>query len=225
MVLPALAAEHDLRVFDLNPPRADISGVDYVRGDVADFAALSAAAAGAEALVFMAMGPMAGWGSAANAAAHFDVAVKGLHLALRAAHEQGIGHAVYTSSMSVYREPRDAQNPYPDETVAPDCTDFYGLAKRSGEQICLSAAAEYGMSVVALRLCHPVPDSEWPPADPARAGIATSARDTARAILCGLRYRGRGFDLVTISGHSGGRLLSIEKAARTLRWEPLDPVG
>src|SRR5262245_55590392 len=94
LTLPALTAEHDVRVFDLRPPRVEVA--DYVAGDVADFAALRGAMAGREALVFMAMGPMADWGSPENAAAHFDVSVKGLYLALRAAHESGIGHAVYT---------------------------------------------------------------------------------------------------------------------------------
>jgi nucleoside-diphosphate-sugar epimerase len=225
MVLPALAAEHELRVFDLKPPRSDVPGVEYTGGDIADFDALSAAMADREALVYMAMGPIGEWGTPRTVAAHFDVAVKGLHLALRAAHEAGIDHAVFTSSMSVYQEPRDADNPYPDETVPPDCTDFYGLAKRCGEQVCLSAVAEYGMSVVALRLCHPVPDDQWPPADPGKASIGTSGRDTARAILRGLGHRGHGFEPFTISGNAGGRLLSIEKAGRVLDWAPLDPVA
>lgn len=225
MVLPALATQHELRVFDLRPPRADLSGVDYVRGDIADYAGLSTAMHDREALVYMAMGPLGDWGSPANAAAHFDVAVKGLHLALRAAHEAGIGHAVFTSSMSVYQEPRDTANPYPDETVQPDCTDFYGLAKRCGEQVCQSAVAEYGMSVVALRLCHPVPDEQWPPADPGKASIGTSGRDTARAILRGLEFRGHGFEAFTISGEAGGRLVNIAKAGRVLGWTPLDPVA
>jgi nucleoside-diphosphate-sugar epimerase len=221
LVLPSLATEQEVRVFDLQPPRSP--DVEYVFGDVRDFAGLRSAAADRDALVFMAMGSMADWGSPANAAAHFDVSVTGLYLALRAAHEVGIGHAVYTSSMSVYREPRSPENPYPEETVPADATDFYGLAKRCGEQVCLSAVAEYGMSVVALRLCHPVAD--WPPADPHKVGIATSGRDTARAILRGLDYRGHGYEAFTISGHAAGRMLSIEKARRVLDWSPVDPIG
>ncbi len=220
LVLPLLAAEHKVRVFDLKPPRS--SDVEYVTGDVRDYAGLRAAALDCDALVFMAMGPMTDWGSPANAAAHFDVSVTGLYLALRAAHDAGIRHTVFTSSMSVYGEPRSPENPYPAETAPADATDFYGLAKRCGEQVCVSAVAEYGMSVVALRLCHPVAD--WPPAEPHKASIATSGRDTARAILRGLAYRGHGFEAFTISGDAAGRMLSIEKARRILDWSPLDPI-
>jgi len=223
MVLPHLAEAHELRVFDLKPPRAD--NVEYVAGDILDFGAVSAAAEGRDALVFMAMGPMAGWGEPANAALHFDVAVKGLYLALRAAAEQGIKHTVFTSSMSVYSEPRDVDNPYPDETVPPDCTDFYGLAKRCGEQVCASAVAEHGMSVVALRLCHPTAPENWPNSLPHRASIATSARDVAAAIGLGLEYRGHGFEPFAISGDNAGHLVKTAKARRVLGWEPLDPVS
>ena len=72
-----------------------------------------------------------------------------------------LGHVPMCRNLALHRlegTPTSVQpvkpptGPVPVETVPPDCTDFYGLAKRCGEQICLSAVAEYGMSVVALRL-------------------------------------------------------------------------
>lgn len=220
LVLPHLAQHHDLRVFDLRPPRGDVDA-EYVEGDIRDFDAVSAAMAGADALLFMAMGPVAPWGTPANARAHFDVAVPGLYLCLRAAREHGIEHAVYTSSMSVYREGGGRR--YPDESIEPDAIEFYGFAKRLGEQICANAVDLGGPSVVALRLCHPIADDEFPATDnPVKAVIGTSARDTARAILAGLDYRRHGFEAFAISGDAAEQLVPIGRARDVLGWEPLD---
>lgn len=223
LTLPYLAERHEVRVFDLKPPRSDVEA-EYVGGDIRDFEALRSAAEDRDALVFMAMGPMADWGSPENGRLHFDVAAGGLYLALRAAHENGITHAVYTSSMSVFslrgHVQRDA---YPDETVPPDATGFYGLAKRFGELVCQNAVLEYGMSVVALRLCFPVADEEFPITEPPeRAAICTSARDVAGALLAGLTYQGHGFEAFGISGDAAERKVSIRKAREVLGWSPLD---
>ncbi|GAB3425190.1 hypothetical protein GCM10027569_61740 [Flindersiella endophytica] len=223
MVLPHLAASHEIRVFDLKPPRSDLS-LDYTAGDLRDYDKLRAAADGRDALVFMAMGPMAGWGSPDNAWSHFEVATGGLHNALRAAHEAGIGHAVYTSSMSVYGETGDT--PYPDESVTPNATNFYGLAKRFGEQVCAAACSAYGMSLVALRFCFPTAEADWPRTDhPVKRILATSARDSARAIQAGLdrARQGHGFEAFGISGDTGKRRIDTTPARTVLGWEPLDP--
>jgi nucleoside-diphosphate-sugar epimerase len=226
MVVPILANRHEVRVFDLNPPRTE---VEYIAGNIGDFAALRSAADGRDALVYMAMGPLPGFGEPDNAALHFDVAVKGLYLALRAAHDAGIDHAVFTSSMSVFHESFPLTGmptePYPDETVAPDSTNFYGMAKRCGEEVCRAAVAESGMSVVALRLCHPVANEEWPPERPDKAAFGTSGRDTADAILRALEYRGHGFEPFGISGDTTGRYVSTDKARRVLGWSPQDAIS
>lgn len=223
LTLPYLAERHEVRVFDLKPPRSDVEA-EYVGGDLRDFEALRAAAEGRDALLFMAMGPMADWGSPENGRLHFDVAAGGLYLALRAAHESGITHAVYTSSMSVYslrgHEPRTA---YPDETVPTDATGFYGLAKRFGELVCEGAVLDYGMSVVALRLCFPVADDEFPLTEPReRAILCTSARDVAAALLAGLDRQGHGFEAFGISGDGTERMISLRKAREVLGWSPRD---
>jgi nucleoside-diphosphate-sugar epimerase len=226
LVLPHLAKRHELRVFDLKPPRSDVD-VEYVGGDLRDFDALLAAASGCDALLFMAMGPMSAWGSPEGARQHFDVAAGGLYLALLAAHEVGITHAVYTSSMSVFSLRGHIQREaYPDESAEPDATGFYGLAKRFGELVCQNAVLEYGMSVVALRLCFPVSDEEFPITDNEHRGtICTSARDVAAAIQAGLDYRGHGFEAFGISGDAAERMVSIRKARDLLGWSPLDPTS
>lgn len=249
LVLPYLAEHHDVRVLDLKPPRDDVA-VDYVPGDLRDVRLVARAVEGMDAILFMAMGPMAGWGTPDNARAHLEVAVPGLHTALRAAHDAGITHAVYTSSMSVYGEPpaglpddpqaapgthdvvlddgapveaSGSRERYPDESVPPDATDYYGLAKRLGEEVCRNASEAWGMSVVALRLCHPVADADFPRTDhPRIRAICTSARDVARALLAALSRRGHGFEAFAISGDGGERLVTLTRAREVLGWTPLD---
>lgn len=225
LVLPYLAEHHELAVFDLKPPVADVA-VDYHAGDLRDVAAVRRAVDGADQLLFMAMGPLAGWGTPDNARLHLEVAVPGLHTALEAAHDAGIERAVYTSSMSVFTAPRasgGSRDCYPDESVPPDATNFYGLAKRLGEEVCRNAVLEWGMDVVALRLCHPTADAEFPRTDdPHTQTICTSARDTARALLAALDFRGTGFEAFGISGDGAERLVPISKAREVLGWHPLD---
>ncbi|MBB4960818.1 NAD-dependent epimerase/dehydratase family protein [Micromonospora polyrhachis] len=221
MILPHLARQHEIRVLD---PRPSAPGPwEYVAGDATDFAAVTEAAVDTDALVYLAMGPLAGWGEVANVAAHFDANVKGLHLALWAAAEAGVRHAVVASSMSVYPNPADDET-YPDPDTPPGATDFYGLTKRLGEQVGQAAVAEHGISLVALRLCLPTPDDRWPRDDDRWSRtIATSARDTASAVDAALAYRGHGFTALTISGDAAGRMTNIDAARRLLDWEPQDP--
>jgi nucleoside-diphosphate-sugar epimerase len=222
LVLPYLAEHHELTVFDLRPP-AEPAHSTFVRGDLRDARSVRGAVDGSDAVVFMAMGPTTGWGSPDNARTHLEVAVAGLNVALQTAHDADIPHAVYTSSMSVYNTP-SGRRQFPDESVPPDATNFYGLAKRLGEEVCRNAVLAWDMSVVALRLCHPTADAEFPRSDAPSLTrtISTSARDTARALLAALEYRGHGFEAFCISGDAGEQRVSLAKARTTLGWEPLD---
>jgi nucleoside-diphosphate-sugar epimerase len=222
MVAPMLAKQHSLRVFDLGEPSYD--GGEYVRGDVNDPDALMAAAEGMESILYMAMGSESLWRepklSAAARASHFDVNVKGLYLALLAAHAHGIGQAVYTSSMSVYA--RNAAGRFiADEDMPGDATHCYGFTKRLGEEVCRNACREWGMDINALRLFLPMPDEKWlaevPEGNPK---IWTAASDVARAILAALDFRA-GFQAFTISGDYEQKYMSLAKAKRFLNWEPL----
>ena len=227
LVLPFLAQRHDLRVFDLRPP-IDPS-LEYVHGSACDPVALAGAVLDMDAILYMAMGshPHVGGGAGRIEArvTAFDVNVKGLHLALYAAHMAGIQHAVYTSSMSVYTG-KGVGRVEADEDTPPDATDAYGFTKRLGEEVCRNACREWGMSVNALRLFQPVPEEKW--LAEARRGEPTpwtTAGDTARALLAALEYRD-GFQAFTISGDYGQKLMNLAKAKRLLDWEPLArPIG
>lgn len=238
MVLPHLTAAHQIRVLDLAEPATPVPGVEYHAGDLHDVDLVAALAGGVDSLVFMAMGPARDWGHPTTARAHLDVAVPGMYAALTGVHRAGVGHMVYTSSMSVYRYPLDGKEPppdqpspvderlarYPDETAPPDASDFYGLAKRLGEAVCHNATVEWGMDAVCLRLCFPTAPDEWPRRGTAmKRAIATSARDVAAAIDAALARRGKGFDLYAISGDARERTVSLAKAKRELGWAPRDP--
>ena len=219
LVLPMLAQHHVLRVFDLRPPPEP--QWEYVEGSIGDFHALRRAAEGMDALLYMAMGSKE-FATPEAIATNFDVNVKGVYLALLAAHEAHVTHAVYTSSMSVYDGDLMTQY-FADEDTPPDATHFYGLTKRMGEDMCRNAAHVWNMSVNALRLCHPTPDDRW------RAEtnwdvptIATAGSDVARALLAALEYRGEGFEAFMIGGDYQQKILNMAKAKRLLGWEPLE---
>jgi nucleoside-diphosphate-sugar epimerase len=217
MVLPALAQRHTLRVFDLRPP-ADPAW-EYVAGSIGDLDALVSAAAGVDALLYMAMGEKV-FDTTSGITTNFDVSVKGVYLALYAAHQAGATHAVYTSSMSVYGGDL-LKRYFPDEEITPDAGEMYGLTKRLGEEVCRNATRAWGMSVNALRLCLPTPNDEW--RTTTRHGtptIATSASDVARALLAALEYRA-GFQPFMISGDYEQQFMDMSKARRLLGWAPL----
>lgn len=215
-VLPLLSVHHRVRVFDRQPP-AD-ARLTYIPGDVTDRDALAAAAAGCDALVWLAMGVPTD-----DPHASFDVNVKGLHLALDAACAAGVRHAVVASSMSVYDDINrwDRGAYFPDEDRAPDSAHVYGMTKRLGEEVCRSVVRRQRMSINALRLCLPIPDADYPDVVAAdRPDIRTAASDVARAFLAALDVRG-GFQAFMISGDYEEKIMSLRKARLMLGWRPL----
>src|SRR5262245_36119198 len=205
LVLPALAQQHTLRIFDLRPPATP--GWEYIAGAAGDLDALVRAAAGVDALLYMAMGEKK-YDTPSAITTNLDANVKGVYLALYAAHQTGVTHAVYTSSMSIYAGSLERRY-FPDEEITPDASDLYGFTKRLGEEVCRNATRAWGMSVNVLRLCFPTADDEW--RDKARQGtptLATSAADVASALLAALNYRA-GFQSFMISGDYEQRLMNM----------------
>ncbi|BDI30586.1 hypothetical protein CCAX7_26370 [Capsulimonas corticalis] len=222
LVLPFLSERHRLRVLDLRPPSNP--ALEYIPGSVANTDALAEAVIGMDAVLFMAMGsnvPLDGdlWGRIESHADAFDVSVKGLYLTLYSAYQAGVKHAVYTSSMSIYKG-NCLGRPGADEDTPPDADHPYALTKRLGEDVCRAVSRHRGMSVNALRLYMPVPEDRWrEEAVKNQFTPWTTAEDTARAMLAALEYRD-GFQAFTISGDYEQRVLNQEKAKRLLDWEP-----
>lgn len=217
LVVPTLAKTHELRIFDLRPPQNGT--YDHFQGSVTDYDSLATALSGMDALVYMAMGSL-NWTETGGVTTAFDVNVKGLHLALRAAHEAGINQAVYTSTMSVYAGDL-LQRYFSDEDITPDAPELYGFTKRLGEEVCQNATRLWGMNVNALRLCHPTAEEKW--FNDTILGtptIATTAVDVARAIIAALEFQA-GFQAFMISGDYQNKIMNMSKAKRLLGWEPL----
>lgn len=223
LLLPVLRQRHAVRVLDLRSPPA---GAEHVVGSATNYADLRRAVDGMDAVVHCAMGSHE-WSTPEGAADAFDVNVKSVHLTLLAARDAGVRHAVHISSLSVYRELTQRRL---DETVPPDATDLYGLTKRLGEEVCLAAAAEFGLSVNVLRLVWPTPDEIWPAwgpwqtpellhADDGTLIHPTRASDVGRALLLALDHRD-GCQLFTISGDESARWWSTAKARQVLGWSP-----
>jgi nucleoside-diphosphate-sugar epimerase len=161
LALPALARRHQLRVLDIKPPTDELT-CEYVAGDANDATAVSAACAGVDAVIHMAMARMSDphhGRSAAEHAAAFDIHVKSVYLALSAAGQAGIRHAIHVSSLSVHA---DLGHRPITPTDTPDATDPYALTKRLGEEAARAAAALDGMALTILRLAWPTPDEAWP---------------------------------------------------------------
>jgi nucleoside-diphosphate-sugar epimerase len=174
-----------------------------------------------DALLYMAMGKF-DLHSAQGIIDAYDVNVKGLHLALHAAHHSGIAQAVFTSSMSVYLERQLKARYFADEEITPDSRDIYGFTKHMGEEVCRFAARNWGMSVNALRLCYPRSRERWlADAQPGVPTLATAEDDLARALLAALDYASGGFQVFMISGDYEGKITNLAKAKRLLGWEPL----
>lgn len=220
LLLPFLAQRYSLRVFDLKAPADPSIPVEFFEGDVCDPDALRNAAEGMELLLYMAMGPN-NWTLPTFIGASFDVNIKGVYLALHAAHEAGIPHAVYTSSMSVYNG--DLYKRYfPDEEITPDSRHVYGFTKLLGEECCRLASREWAMSINALRLCLPTSEDRWMQETcVGTPTIMTTAEDVARAVIAALEFRGAGFQPFMISGDYEQKLMNMGRAKRLLGWEPL----
>ncbi len=216
LVIPHMKQHHHLRVFDLRPP-AD-PDVEYIQGSVLDYEAVKSAAAGMDAVQYMVMGMLSG-PEIPYAESAFDLNVKSVFLALRAANAAGVMHAVHCSSMSVY-DGDLTKRYFFDEDMLPDARGMYGITKRMGEEVCSNAWYQFGMSVNALRLCLPTAREKW--MAQARIGqpwIATEAEDVARAMLGALDYR-NGFQAFMISGDYENKIMNMGKARRLLGWEP-----
>jgi len=216
LVMPYIAQQHTVRVFDLKPPAA--AGVTYVQGSVLDSDAVQHAAEGMDAMLYMVMNIQFG-SELAIAESCFDLNVKAVYLALRAARLAGVAHAVHCSSMSVYDGSLNERYFF-DEDMPPDARGDYGLTKRMGEEVCRNAWYLYRMSVNALRLCLPMGREKWlAQARNGKPDIPTEAEDVARAMLAALEYR-NGFQAFMISGDYDNKIMNLGKAKRLLGWEP-----
>ena len=217
LILPFLAKEFSLTVFDLKaPPRGKWK---YFYGDVQDRNALKKASKGMDALLYMAMGSL---DAINHVPSSYDVNVKGLHLALEAARQADIKRAVSTSTVSVYDWYDDLTTGVADkEEEPPRAKTAYGLTKRLGEQVCQFFHDQYGLPVLVLRLFLPVSIKEWR-TKPFKGSVdcRTVASDLARALISSLKSTHSEFEIIHITGDQTGRAYRHKKAKKILAWQP-----
>jgi nucleoside-diphosphate-sugar epimerase len=213
-VIPFLAENHDVTVFDVRPPQVD--NVGFIEGSVLDESALVDALGSAEGLIFMAMAP-----DYSGFELEVQVNVLGVDTALKAAIEAGIKHVVHTSSVSVHDEGRGE---FLSEELPLDSRGTYGQTKGMGEMVCMRHCAGKDLSVIALRLYAPSPPERVQEhCDKAKPSGFTTFRDTAAAYDAALRLTDHeGFDAVFISGDHTGTYVNCEKAAQLLGWQVQD---
>jgi nucleoside-diphosphate-sugar epimerase len=227
LVMPLLGEHHLVRVLDPRPPGY---GCEYVCGDATRYPDVRRAVQGVDVVIHAATGSHDA--DPAAAASLFDVNVTSVYLTLLAAHDAGVPHAVYVSSLSVYR---DIEARALDESVPADADDAYGLSKRLGEEVCQAAARQWGLSANVLRVAFPTADAVWPAwgfkqppriqrAADGRPIHATAATDLARAVIAAIDYRD-GFQVFIITGDRSARLWDTAKARRLLGWTPTFTTG
>jgi nucleoside-diphosphate-sugar epimerase len=139
----ALAQGEAVRIFDLNPPGADLAAAEYVAGDVRDRGALRAACEGVDVVFHnVAQVPLA------KDRALFDsVNVAGTANVLVAARAAGVGKVVHTSSSAIFGIPE--RNPVTEDTPGRPL-EAYGRAKLHAELLCRDAARS-GLDVTIIR--------------------------------------------------------------------------
>ncbi len=221
LVLPFLAQQHQLRVFDLKAP-IDPTW-EYIAGNVNNLASIQTASSGMDALIYMAMGlkqfpdtPIAD-----EIKTNIEVTISGLQRALSAAHHANIRSIIYTSSLSVYGWGTEIQHRYfAHEDLPPSPHDFYGWTKYLGEEICRCASTLWSLNINVLRLSWPRSIEAWQTETYRnRPTLKTSADDLARAFLSALEFQ-RGFQLFNISGDYQNKLMNMSKATELLQWQP-----
>ncbi len=174
------------------------SGVETIRGDVADFDAVSAAVEGCEVIYHVAA--KAGvWGRADD---YHRANVVGTRNIIDACRQHGVKRLVYTSSPSVVFDGRDQENvdesvPYPNRFLA-----HYPRTKAEAERMVIDANGD-GLVTVSLR-----PHLIWGPGDP---HLAPRVIDRAR--VGGLRLIGDGLqkvDAVYVENAAAAHVLAAD---------------
>lgn len=143
LVARLAAAGHRVRILDVNDADEKPAGVEMIRADIRDTAAVRRACEGV-AIVHhnVALVPLA-----KDKAAFWSVNEGGTKNLLEAALAARVGKVVHMSSSAVFGVPR--KNPV-DDTVEPAPQEDYGRAKLAGEELCAVFVAR-GLDVSIIR--------------------------------------------------------------------------
>ena len=234
-ITPYLREVHDLRVFDLAPPRHD--GVEFVQGSVTDTDAIKEAVDGVDTFIWLVMQSPQGGSSTEQdekvIRENYTVNNMGLHLFLWTGYNEGLRNGVYTSTMSVHYRHRTWYQS--EEEVPLDTPSAYGLSKGFGELICRYFARHFDMNLAAFRITGPRTREQWieyrsaeheyDPNDPTQALPlhVSDEEDLANAYLRAVEFVqiGHGsFEPFFIAGDEDHVEHNLTKAERVLGWKP-----
>ncbi len=232
IIRPVLESnEHECTHYDLRPIEG--STCRTILANVNDDAQVNEAVAGMDGVLYMPMGvdPNLTGCAAINTDPSFDVNVKGLYRFLTQAVKAGVGWFCYVSTLSVYQRIYD-RDTILTEQEEPDATSPYGMSKRMGEAMCeMYSHGNPQLTMLALRLCHPMNEEGWEQAlkrhaDKANAGencrpwIGTHPDSCRQLFAAALHCDKPGYHLIQATGDTQGTHFDHTNAKRILNWEP-----
>jgi uronate dehydrogenase len=202
-----------LRLLDVAPPAQPPGpGEEAVTASVTDMAAMTAACAGADAVIHL--GGVPGEDAWARI---LDVNINGTYTVFEAARRAGVPRVVFASSNhAVGFAPRESF-PVPDDAVpAPDT--YYGVSKVAGEAIAALYARRYGLDAICVRILSCFDR----PRDPRMLATWLSPDDAGRLFEACLTAPAPGFRVIYgVSANTRGGWVSLD-GAHALGYEARD---
>jgi len=214
MLRPRLARPgRVLRLLDVAPLAAPAGPAEEsVTASVTDMAAMTAACAGADAVIHLGGIPAEdAW------APILDVNINGTYTVFEAARRAGVPRVVFASSNhAVGFAPRESF-PVPDG-ASPVPDTYYGVSKAAGEALGVMYAHRYGIDAICVRILSCFDR----PASPRMLATWLSPDDAGRLFEVCLTAAAPGFRVVYgVSANTRGGWVSLD-AARALGYEPRD---
>lgn len=200
-----------LRLLDVTPVTAG-AGEEAITASVTDMAAMTAACAGADAVIHLGGIPSeAAWEQI------LEVNINGTYTVLEAARRAGLRRVVFASSNHAVGFTPLGADPIPDYAFpAPDT--FYGASKVAGEALGALYSRRHGMDVICVRILS----CFLRPRDTRMLSTWLSPDDAGRLFEACLTAPSPGFRVIFgVSANTRGGLVSLDEA-RALGYEPQD---
>ena len=200
-----------LRLLDVTPVTAG-AGEEAITASVTDMAAMTAACAGAHAVIHL-----GGIPSEATWEQILEVNINGTYTVLEAARRAGLRRVVFASSNHAVGFTPLGADPIPDYAFpAPDT--FYGASKVAGEALGALYSRRHGMDVICVRILS----CFLRPRDTRMLSTWLSPDDAGRLFEACLTAPSPGFRVIFgVSANTRGGLVSLDEA-RALGYEPQD---
>ena len=200
-----------LRLVDI-APLSPAAGEEAIQASVTDLAAMTAACAGAAAVIHL-----GGIASEAPWAQIAEVNINGTYVIFEAARRAGAGRVIFASSNHAVGFTPRAEFPVPDYAFpVPDT--YYGVSKVAGEALASLYHSRYGLDAICLRILTCADRPRF-----ARA-LSTwlSPDDAGRLFEACLTAPSPGFRVAYgVSANTRGGLVSLAEA-KSLGYEPQD---